>query len=98
MTGAASFAWKFMTDSRRSKIRRMISAGPEHPTRGIESDMGGGNACERERRCENFTRSPGDCSECAAMNNKMRFEFVRSMGFCASLYASNLCSIKGTRI
>lgn len=49
MTGAASFAWKFMTDSRRSKIRRMISAGPEHPTRGIESDMGGGNARERER-------------------------------------------------
>lgn len=38
-----------MTDSRRSKIRRMISAGPEHPTRGIESDMGGGNARGRER-------------------------------------------------
>lgn len=52
MTGAASFAWKFMTDSRRSKIRRMISAGPEHPTRGIESDMGGGNARERERERE----------------------------------------------
>lgn len=96
MTGAASFAWKFMTDSRRSKIRRMISAGPEHPTRGIESDMGGGNARERER--EGVKISPGDCSECAAMNNKMRFEFVRSMGFCASLYASNLCSIKETRI
>lgn len=27
ITGAASFAWKFMTDGRRSKIRRTISAG-----------------------------------------------------------------------
>lgn len=50
ITGAASFAWKFMTDGRRSKIRRTISAGPEHPTRGIESDMGGGNAREGEAR------------------------------------------------
>lgn len=50
ITGAASFAWKFMTDGRRSKIRRTISAGPEHPTRGIESDMGGGNAREGKAR------------------------------------------------
>lgn len=50
ITGAASFAWKFMTDGRRSKIRRTISAGPEHPTRGIESDIGGGNAREGKAR------------------------------------------------
>lgn len=48
----------------------------------------------RRGRCENFTRSPGDCT---AMNNKMRFEFVPSMGFCASNEFILLEFIKGTR-
>lgn len=47
-----------------TKIRRMISGvvsplAPEHLARGIESDIGGGNARIKEKRarCENFTRS-----------------------------------------